>query len=499
MIQANLPSIFLLITLVALILKWGTSSILIKGLKAKIRILEDVQSASSEELKTEQIKSEKFAAELIQLKANNTALSQKNDQLSIKYEGILQIEEIIELKRSEFKTSMDSLNELNERYKKSLEIYQSLERETILYQNDLEISQFGLYKPQYNYYTSEEYKQKLEYNYLKQRECIKVGSACISNKEWALDGSKSEGKKLTTLYKKLMLFAFNGECDALIAKLKWNTATRSIERLNNSFESINKLGLVADVQLTRTFLDLKLGELALTHEYENKKQDEREEQRRIRERMREEEKVLREIEQARKDAEEEEKRYQKALSRVKEELRYASKEEVEALNEKVSELEIKLKDAEERKERALSMAQQTKVGHIYIISNIGSFGEDIYKIGMTRRLEPLDRVRELSDAAVPFRYDVHAVIFSENAPQLEYDIHKHFNTRRINRVNGRKEFFKVSLNEIATYVKEHTNADIEFTLLAEAKEYRETLSIIESILKLEDVELKEPKFPESLV
>lgn len=104
---------------------------------------------------------------------------------------------------------------------------------------------------------------------------------------------------------------------------------------------------------------------------------------------------------------------------------------------------------------------------------------------MTRRLEPLDRVRELSDAAVPFKYDVHAVIFSENAPQLENDLHKHFNSRRINIVNRRKEFFKVSLDEIAAYVKEHADAAIEFTLLAEAKEYRETLSIMQSILQLE--------------
>src|SRR6185312_3815210 len=114
-----------------------------------------------------------------------------------------------------------------------------------------------------------------------------------------------------------MLFAFNGECDALIAKLKLNTATKTIERLNKSFEAINKLGVVADVELTKELLDLKLAELALTHEYENKKQDEKEEQRRIREQMREEEKVQRDIERVQREAEEDERRYQKALLRVK--------------------------------------------------------------------------------------------------------------------------------------------------------------------------------------
>ncbi len=242
-----------------------------------------------------------------------------------------------------------------------------------------------------------------------------------------------------------------------------------------------------------------MAELALTHEYENKKQEEKEEQKRIKESMREEEKVLRELELVSKEAAEEEKRYQKALNRVREDLKYASKEEVEALNLKVVDLEFKLKEVEDKQQRALSMAQQTKVGHIYIISNIGSFGENIYKIGMTRRLEPLDRVRELSDAALPFKYDVHAVIFSENAPQLENDIHKYFNNQRINKVNGRKEFFKVTLDEIAEYIKPISNAEIEFTLIAEAREYRETLSIVESQIEITGNETENHYFPESLI
>jgi hypothetical protein len=123
------------------------------------------------------------------------------------------------------------------------------------------------------------------------------------------------------------------------------------------------------------------------------------------------------------------------------------------------------------------MAQMTKVGHIYVISNIGAFGEDVVKIGMTRRLDPLDRVRELGDASVPFHFDVHAIIYSENAPQLENELHKKFNDRRLNRINNRKEFFKASLEEIESFVKEHADAEIEFTKVAEAREYRETLIV----------------------
>lgn len=136
-------------------------------------------------------------------------------------------------------------------------------------------------------------------------------------------------------------------------------------------------------------------------------------------------------------------------------------------------------DAHERKERAISQAQLTRSGHIYIVSNIGSFGEDIYKIGMTRRLEPIDRIKELSSAAVPFDFDVHAMVYTNDAPTLESTLHSRFNDRRVNRVNERKEFFRVSLEEIAEAVKECHCADFELTLAAEARDYRQTMAMVE--------------------
>jgi len=155
--------------------------------------------------------------------------------------------------------------------------------------------------------------------------------------------------------------------------------------------------------------------------------------------------------------------------------------------------------AKEKKERAIALAQTTKVGYIYVISNIGTLGEDIYKIGMTRRLDPQDRVDELSNASVPFRFDVHASIFSENAPQLEYELHQKFNDKRINRVNRRKEFFHVKLEDIEAFVKEHANAEIEFTKIAEAREYRETMTVLEQLETINEPQVYESKFPESLL
>ena len=146
----------------------------------------------------------------------------------------------------------------------------------------------------------------------------------------------------------------------------------------------------------------------------------------------------------------------------------------------IAELEIKWKEAEERNQRAISMAQQTKSGHVYIISNIGSFGENVYKIGMTRRLEPLDRVRELGDASVPFPFDVHAMIWCENAPTLETDLHRFFVKTQLNKTNPRKEFFKLSLKDIREKI-EGMNVATKWTMLAEAAQYRESLAIEKAI------------------
>jgi seryl-tRNA synthetase len=214
--------------------------------------------------------------------------------------------------------------------------------------------------------------------------------------------------------------------------------------------------------------------------------------------MREEEKAQQELEKAQNDAEDEEKRYKKALDQAKKELEKAKAEDIEKLNNKITILQKQLEEANAKKERAISRAQMTKSGHIYVISNIGSFGENIYKIGMTRRLEPTDRVYELGDASVPFNFDIHAMIFSENAPELERKIQKEFDELRLNLVNSRREFFNVNLDEIKNVVLKH-HGDIEFTKLAEAKEFRESQAIRNEKKNTKTLDKKiEEYFPASL-
>lgn len=415
------------------------------------------------------------------------------------YKDIIDKNSVLAQKSSLIAEAETRLKELNEIYQKGWTLHQTLEQEISLYQESLEISSYGLHKPQFSFDTSEKFRYELELNYDKQKRLIKDDKAVVCNTEWTVGGSKVEGRKMTNQYKKLMLFAFNGECDGLIAKVKWNNASKTKERINKAFDAINKLGVTQNVFITSEFLKLKLDELALTYEYEQKKYEEKEEQRLIREQMREEEKAQKELEKAQKEAEDEERRFQKALEKAKQELQSASALNATVLQEQIKDLEQKLQAAHEKKERAIAQAQLTKVGHIYVISNLGSFGKDVYKIGMTRRLDPLDRIRELGDASVPFQFDIHAIIYSENAPQLEYELHKKFAERRLNRVNHRKEFFRVSLDEIEAFVKEHANAEIEFTKLAEAREFRETLSMIEQVSKIVSEVEESSHFPKSLL
>jgi hypothetical protein len=444
-------------------------------LKGKRRMAE-----TSRQLETSNMELDGCKEENARLLQKVTIAEQTLDAYKNKYTPLINMDEELEKRREELANAGQEILAVKDKYQRGHSIYENLMREIELYQETLDMGSYGLFKPKFNISHSEKYKQAIELNYQKQKEAISSESAAICTTEWSVGGSVAEGKKMTKRYIKLMLYAFNGECDALIAKVKWNNATKTIERIKKAYESINKLGTIQSTHITSTYLNLKLDELALSYEYELKKNEEKEEQRLIREQMREEEKAQKEFERAQKDAEDEEKRYQKALDKAKSELGHADQADLLALNQRIAELEHNLQEAHERKERAISQAQMTKVGHIYVISNIGSFGEGVYKIGMTRRLDPHDRIRELGDASVPFQFDVHAIIYSENAPQLENELHKKFGERRMNRINNRKEFFKISLEEVEEFVNQHANASIEITKLAEAKEYRETLNLIEN-------------------
>jgi chromosome segregation ATPase len=271
--------------------------------------------------------------------------------------------------------------------------------------------------------------------------------------------------------------AFNGKVDSILARVKADNAGKLRQEVLDAHALVNLNGRAfRQARIEKDYLDSRLEELrwaAVAHELKNQ---EKEEQRRIKEQIREEEKARREYERAMKDATKEEDTIKKTMDRVRKEVEKAGEAQRAKYEAQLQELSSKLQLAEEKNQRALSMAQQTRTGHVYVISNVGSFGDEVFKIGLTRRLEPLDRIRELGDASVPFEFDVHALIASDDAPALERSLHRHFLASQINKVNPRKEFFRVPLRVIRDEM-EKLGVHASWTMAAEAAEYRESMAI----------------------
>lgn len=349
---------------------------------------------------------------------------------------------------------------------------------------DLDVMDFGIYTPKYNCMNSEEYATKIKENRNKQKEMIKNKTALNYFDSWTLDGSLAKGRAMNNDNMKMYLRAFNNECDSLISKVKFNNFDRIEERIKKCAKALDKLNQRTKISVSYKYLKLKIDELHLVHEYNCKKQEEKEAMRAAREEEREQAKLQKEIEEARKSITKEKKHYENAKEKFILQLEKCSTdEEKNDIQSKIDEIDVKLAEISKSLENIDYREANKRAGYVYVISNIGSFGEGIYKIGMTRRLEPMDRVDELGDASVPFKFDVHAMIFSDDAPTLENALHKAFDDRKVNMINGRKEFFKVSLEEIEKVVKENHEKLIEFNEIPDAEQYRETLKIKESLTK----------------
>ena len=276
---------------------------------------------------------------------------------------------------------------------------------------------------------------------------------------------------------RFVLDAFNGKVDSILSDIKHDNHGTLMQQIRDSFNVVNLNGQAfRNARILPTYLENRLSELRWGVVVQELRRKEREEQRILQEQIREEEKARRDFERAQQEARREEEVLKKAIEQARIEADKSTIEEREKYAQQLADLEKRLGDAEAKNQRALSMAQQTRSGNVYIISNIGSFGEQVLKIGMTRRLEPMDRIWELSDASVPFDFDVHAMISSDDAPTLERRLHERFDNHRVNKVNTRKEFFRVPLDELRSFVREQ-GLEATFTLAAEASEYRETLAL----------------------
>lgn len=409
--------------------------------------------------------------ELLELQLKQ--LKEKSEQL-----GLLDALELSE-KIDEYKVELNTTKEAIEKAKKELttlneQIYEKTKISSAL-DDDIYFTEFGLYKPQYICMNSEEYKERINFVRSKQKDRIKNKKALSYYDSWVLDGSTSKGRALNNDNMKMVLRAFNNECDVLISKVKFNNVDIIEERIKKAATAIDKLNIRNKISILPEFIDLKIQELHLVHEYHVKKQEEKEELRRQREEEREEKKLQEELRKAREDANKEYKHYLSAKEKLINQLEQA--ENKEYIKARLLEMDTKLDEIEKGIKELDYREANKRAGYVYVISNIGSFGENIYKIGMTRRLDPMDRIDELGDASVPFKFDVHAMIFSDDAPALETALHNKFSNYKVNMINGRKEFFNVTLEEIEKVIKENHEKLVEIKKTPDAEQYRESLLI----------------------
>lgn len=364
----------------------------------------------------------------------------------------------------------EHINELSSKSTTLEQTIKSKQKQIISLDDEILVQEFGLYTPQFDFATALDYKEELAKVRTLQKDLIKNKSAVTGTTDWTVNGNKAKGKKMVSDTQKLLLRAFNTECDETIGKVKYTNFDTSLNRIYKSAETISKLGTIMNISITQRYLDAKIKELRLAFEYQQKKQEEKEAAKAAREEQREQAKVQKELEEQQRKIEKEQTHYQTAYEKIMTQLE-SKPDDADLLNKK-ADLESKLSDID----RALSdidyRQANMKAGYVYVISNIGAFGENVYKIGMTRRLDPQERVDELGDASVPFRFDVHAMIFSDDAPALEAALHRAFEDKKLNMVNQRREFFKVTLDEIKQVVRENYDKTVEFIDVPDAEQYR---------------------------
>ena len=302
------------------------------------------------------------------------------------------------------------------------------------------------------------------------KEMIRNKSAIRAADNFTCNNSASKGRKFVADMSKMMLRAYNAEVENCVLTVKAGNGEAAHKRLERARDQVERLGALINLRIDGRYHTLRLEELDLSLRYQNAKKAEKEAEREERARLREERKAQQELAQRRSKLDKEREHYQHVLQSLVEQGRVGEAEEIRS----------QLEGLDREIEKVDFRAANIRAGYVYVISNVGAFGDRMVKIGMTRRLEPMDRVRELGDASVPFGFDVHALFFSEDAVSVEADLHRRFSHRRVNRVNTRREFFYASPAEVRDVLSEVTGNLLEFTEEPEAEQYRLSLQIAES-------------------
>jgi hypothetical protein len=344
----------------------------------------------------------------------------------------------------------------------------SLRKEVVVTEETVLLQEAGVYEYHHPLDDSVEYQEALKALRADVKAMTKRdGGAVTGSTNWTVNGSLPQGRKMVRDFSKLLLRAYNAEADNLVRDLKPHKLEAARERLGKVAATVERLGRTMDIRISAAYHRLRERELTLTADYRQKLADEKELEREERERLREEKKAQQEMERERARLEKERQHYLNTL----EALRAKGDQEAAARHEaELEKIQRAIEDVDYR-------AANIRAGYVYVISNIGSFGEGVVKIGLTRRLDPEVRVRELGDASVPFRFDTHALLFSKDAVGIEASLHERLASRRVNRINTRREFFYATPEEVKAHLLDVAGELLSFEDEPEALEFRQSRNI----------------------
>jgi hypothetical protein len=344
----------------------------------------------------------------------------------------------------------------------------ALEQQVIETRDVMLLQEVGIYEYRHPLSSSTEYQEALATLQNQMKDFVKGAQAVTGTKKWAINGSEKEGAKMVSDFSKLMLRAYNTEADNIVQGLRPYALEAGVARLEKMRASISKLGATMKIEITDQYHGLRVRELELTADYQAKVAEEKEREREARAKLREEEAARREYEREQARLEKEKSHYEAALNAMR----------MNGDQAGVTEAQEKLAVIQDAIEGVIQRAANVRAGYVYVISNIGAFGDRVVKIGMTRRLDPMDRVRELGDASVPFRFDVHTIFFSDDAVGVETALHHRFANHRVNFVNAHREFFFVTPLEVRSALVELQGNVLHFEEVPEALEWHQSQSIL---------------------
>lgn len=405
-----------------------------------------------------------------------------------------EIDKLNEIVTPEYKSLLDLDQEINNKENIKLELEEEIrnieiekeeiinsiklkKKEIIELDDEILLQEYNLYKPIYNFDISGKYKEALNNIRKEQKDMIKEKTCVSYFNNWIVKEKEEENKKRIENTVKQVIMAFNAECDNLIDKVKFNNIESIEARIKKTFEILNKLNCENKIYITKGYLDLKLEELHLLYEYSCKKQEEKDEQKSIKEEIKDKEKFKKEVTDRKKELNNYINYQNNLLIDINNKLLKISiskEDKKELLNDKkkitneILKIELELKQIEKREKRS-------KSGYIYIVSNIGAFGEDIYKIGATKRLNPKTVIDELENESIPFKFDIHAIVYTEDVISAKNEIYRELEDKRLNKVSTNQSFFKAKIKLIEKVVKTHCSKEVNFIRTAEAREYRESL------------------------